>query len=76
MEAQASGLGLKRRIGLLVVSVIVATTMLAAPAQAANQGKQCVRNHPGNETAQENCCKKQSDSKKERKKCLRYVQNN
>jgi hypothetical protein len=71
MEAQASGLGLKRRIGLLVVSIIVATTMLAAPAQA-GVAQKCERNHD-NLPAQEKCCKKQTQSNKQRNNCLDYV---
>jgi hypothetical protein len=71
MEAQ--GLGLKRRIGLLGAAVVVAATMLAAPAQAAsNLGKQCERNHE-NEAAQIQCCKKRADTHKERRNCLKYV---
>jgi hypothetical protein len=73
MEAQISSLGLKRRIGLLVASVIVAAAMLAAPAQAASLGQKCENRHLGNQSAQEQCCKKQADTKKERKKCLKYV---
>jgi hypothetical protein len=71
MEAQ--GIGLKRRIGLLVASVFVVASVLAAPAQAASLGQRCENRHPGNQDAQERCCKKQADTKKERKRCLEYV---
>jgi hypothetical protein len=71
MEAQARGLGLKRRIGILGVSIIVATTVFAAPAQAGIAQK-CENKHP-NQDAQERCCKKKANTNKQERNCLNYV---
>jgi hypothetical protein len=71
MEAQ--GIGLKRRIGLLVASVFVVASVLAAPAQAASLGQRCENRHPGNQDAQERCCKKQADTNRQKNRCLEYV---
>jgi hypothetical protein len=72
---EARGLNLKRRIGLLMASVVVISTVLAAPAQAA-LGQRCENRHPNNQDAQERCCKKQSDTNREKKRCLNYVRTN
>jgi hypothetical protein len=74
MEAQ--GISLKRRIGLLLASVFVIASILAAPAQAASLGQRCENRHPGNQDAQERCCKKQADTNRERSRCLDFVRNN
>jgi hypothetical protein len=73
MEAQ--GISLKRRIGLLVASVFVVASVLAAPAQAASLGQRCENRHE-NQDAQEKCCKKQADTSRERNRCLDFVRNN
>jgi hypothetical protein len=73
MEAQASGLRLKRRIGLLGASVILVGTIFAAPAQA-GISQQCAKKN--SENAQEQCCKKQANNNKQKNKCLNFVQNN
>jgi hypothetical protein len=73
MEAQASGLGLKRRIGLLGASVILVGTIFAAPAQA-GIAQQCAKKN--SEDAQERCCKKQAKTNQQKNKCLNFVRNN
>jgi hypothetical protein len=72
---EAVGLGLKRRIGLLLACIIMISTILAAPAQAA-LGNRCENRHPNNEDAQERCCKKQADTNREKNRCLNFVENN
>ncbi len=73
---EARGIGLKRRTGLLAVAVVVASTMLVVPAQAANRlGKQCERDF-NNEGRQIQCCKDGADfNQKELRNCKQYVRN-
>jgi hypothetical protein len=70
MEGQS--IGLKRRIGILVTAVIVATSLLAAPAQANSLGQYCERHKNGN-NAQKQCCQNRANSNSQKNKCIKYV---
>jgi hypothetical protein len=73
MEGQS--IGLKRRIGILVTAVIVATSLFAAPAQADSQlNRKCERKGPP-QSKEVQCCVNQADNNRERDRCIHYVQN-
>ena len=69
---QAEGLGLKRRLGLLVVAVFLASTVLTVPAQANSLGQYCERHKNGND-AQKQCCQNRANSNSQKNKCIKYV---
>jgi hypothetical protein len=66
----------KRKITLLVATIAVATTMVAAPAGAAvnvaGNAREC-NERPGGPgfDKEDRCCVKKADTAKERKKCVR-----
>jgi hypothetical protein len=70
---QAEGSSLKRRIGLLVTAVIVATSLFAVPAQADRElNRTCERKGPP--TSKEvQCCKNRADNNREENRCIDYV---
>jgi hypothetical protein len=67
---QAEGISLKRRLGLLVVAVFLASTV---PAQAANNlGRFCERNKE-TQSQQRQCCENRADNNREENRCIDYV---
>jgi hypothetical protein len=74
MEVQ--GISLRKRISILLVAMVVACTMLAAPAQAANNnlGHKCENRHD-REKAQLKCCHKRANSNAQENNCKQYVRN-
>jgi hypothetical protein len=72
---QAEGIGLKRRLGLLVTAIIVATSLFAASAQADSQlNRTCERKGPP-QSKEVQCCVNQADNNREERRCVHYVQN-
>ena len=70
---QAEGIGLKRRLGLQVVAVFLASTVLTVPAQAANNlGRFCERNKD-TQSQQRQCCENRADNNREENRCIDYV---
>ncbi len=66
------GTSLKRRIGVLAAAVVVASTMLAAPAEAANRlGKEC--NKRVGLERELRCCENRADNNKQERNCKQYV---
>jgi hypothetical protein len=78
MEMQGTemqGMSLKRRIGILAAAVVVASTMFAAPAQAANRlGKECERDFK-RQSRELQCCENRADNNKQERNCKQYVRN-
>lgn len=59
---------MRRRITVLIAAAAVASTVLAAPAQAGN-AKKC-ETKPG-DRKEIRCCVKKADSQQERNKCIK-----
>ena len=72
---QAQAIGLKKRIAVVVAATLVATTMVASPAQAANKlGRTCER-ISNNQNRQLQCCKNRASNNAELRKCRHFVRN-
>ena len=70
---QGPAIGLKRRIGVVVAATVMATALVATPAQAANSlGRFCERNFD-TKNAQERCCHHRADNNRQEHRCLDYV---
>jgi hypothetical protein len=69
---QGQAIGLKRRIGVVVAATVMATALVATPAQAASLGRFCERNFDTKDT-QERCCHNRADNNRQEHRCLDYV---
>ena len=70
---QGQAIGLKRRIGVVVAATVMATTMVATPAEAAVPDFFKTCNRKDTPKSERRCCENRSNSNAQENRCIDYV---